>query len=124
MTFITLATLAPGVALPPGSQLPRINGGRPRTNDTTRYQGLELSVRRRLARRVAYSASYTRSRLIDDGSSVFDASVLTGPIANYPMVLNTPNFGAPNAVLGAANFGTITTAFDPRVIQLALKLSF
>ena len=32
-TFITLATLAPGVALPPNSQLPRINGGRPRTNE-------------------------------------------------------------------------------------------
>src|SRR5919198_127320 len=32
-TFITLAALAPGVALPPGSQLPRINGGRPRTNE-------------------------------------------------------------------------------------------
>jgi len=32
-TFITLATLAPGVALPPGTQLPRINGGRPRTNE-------------------------------------------------------------------------------------------
>ena len=31
--FITLASLAPGVALPPGSQLPRINGGRPRTNE-------------------------------------------------------------------------------------------
>ncbi len=32
-TFITLATLAPGVALPPNTQLPRINGGRPRTNE-------------------------------------------------------------------------------------------
>ena len=32
-SFITLAALAPGVALPPGSQLPRINGGRPRTNE-------------------------------------------------------------------------------------------
>jgi Carboxypeptidase regulatory-like domain len=32
-TFITLASLAPGVALPPTSQLPRINGGRPRTNE-------------------------------------------------------------------------------------------
>ena len=32
-TFIMLATLAPGVALPPGTQLPRINGGRPRTNE-------------------------------------------------------------------------------------------
>ena len=32
-SFIVLAGLAPGVALPPGSLLPRINGGRPRTND-------------------------------------------------------------------------------------------
>ncbi len=32
-TFILLAALAPGVALPPNSQLPRINGGRPRTNE-------------------------------------------------------------------------------------------
>ena len=32
-SFITLAGLAPGVALPPGSSLPRINGGRPRTNE-------------------------------------------------------------------------------------------
>src|SRR6187397_1960059 len=31
--FITLAALAPGVALPPNSVLPRINGGRPRTNE-------------------------------------------------------------------------------------------
>ena len=32
-SFISLAALAAGVALPPGSQLPRINGGRPRTNE-------------------------------------------------------------------------------------------
>ena len=33
-SFITLASLAPGVALPPpASPLPRINGGRPRTNE-------------------------------------------------------------------------------------------
>ncbi len=32
-TFVTLASLAPGVLLPPNSQLPRINGGRPRTNE-------------------------------------------------------------------------------------------
>ena len=39
-------------------------------------------------------------------------------------VLNTPPFGAPNAVAGAANFGTITTAGDPRVAQLAIKFLF
>ncbi|MFC6645595.1 carboxypeptidase regulatory-like domain-containing protein [Granulicella cerasi] len=31
--FIQLTQLAPGVALPPGQLLPRINGGRPRTNE-------------------------------------------------------------------------------------------
>ena len=39
-------------------------------------------------------------------------------------LLNTPNFGAPNAIQGAANFGTITSALDPRVVQLALKFLF
>jgi carboxypeptidase family protein len=52
---------------------------------TTRYQGLALSLRRRFAQGVSYSASYTRSKLVDDASSVFDASILTGPIANYPV---------------------------------------
>ena len=37
--FIQLATLAPGVELPPGTVLPRINGGRPRTNEYL-YDGI------------------------------------------------------------------------------------
>jgi hypothetical protein len=49
---------------------------------TTRYHGLELSVRRRLARGLLYSIAYTRSTLMDDASSVFDASILTGPLVN------------------------------------------
>ena len=32
-SFISLITLAPGVASPPGSAFPRINGGRPRDNE-------------------------------------------------------------------------------------------
>src|SRR5262249_31809685 len=32
-TFVSLVALSPGVALPPGAVLPRINGGRPRTNE-------------------------------------------------------------------------------------------
>ncbi|HZP47744.1 MAG TPA: TonB-dependent receptor [Vicinamibacterales bacterium] len=52
---------------------------------TTRYAGLELSLRQRLAHGLSYSVAYTRSKLIDDASSVFDASILTGPIANYPV---------------------------------------
>jgi len=52
---------------------------------TTRYQGFALSLRQRLARGLSYSMAYTRSKLLDDASSVFDASILTGPIANYPV---------------------------------------
>ena len=35
-SFISLITLAPGVASPPGSAFPRINGGRPRVNEYLR----------------------------------------------------------------------------------------
>jgi hypothetical protein len=39
-------------------------------------------------------------------------------------LLNTANFGAPAAQFGPASFGTITTALDPRVVQLAAKVWF
>jgi hypothetical protein len=39
-------------------------------------------------------------------------------------VTNTPALGAPNTTLGSAAFGTITSAGDPRVFQLALKVMF
>jgi hypothetical protein len=52
---------------------------------TTRYHGLELSLRQRFSHGVSYSIAYTRSKLVDDASSVFDASILTAPIANYPV---------------------------------------
>src|SRR5262249_388615 len=52
---------------------------------TTRFDALELSVRQRLAHGLSYSVAYTRSKLLDDASSVFDASILTGPVANYPV---------------------------------------
>ena len=37
---------------------------------------------------------------------------------------NTPPLGAPNVTQGSAAFGSITSAGDPRVIQLALKFNF
>ena len=52
---------------------------------TTRYQGLGVGLRQRFAHGLSYSVAYTRSTLLDDASSVFDASILTGPIANYPV---------------------------------------
>ena len=51
----------------------------------TYYRGLTAKVEQRFTRGLTYSVSYTRSRLLDDASSVFDASVLTGPVANYPV---------------------------------------
>jgi hypothetical protein len=39
-------------------------------------------------------------------------------------LLNTTNLGAPNGVAGVANFGTITPALDPRVVQFGLKFVF
>src|SRR5206468_386469 len=51
---------------------------------TTRYHGLEVSIRQRFAGGLSYSTAYTRSKLVDDASSVFDASIVTGPVANSP----------------------------------------
>jgi hypothetical protein len=39
-------------------------------------------------------------------------------------LLNTVNYGAPAATAGASNFGTITSALDPRVLQFAVKYLF
>ena len=48
----------------------------------TNYQGLAFSIRQRLSRGLTYSAAYTYSTLKDTASSVFDASILTGPLTN------------------------------------------
>lgn len=38
--------------------------------------------------------------------------------------LNHPNFGSPGTAFGNANFGVISSALDPRIIQLGLKILF
>lgn len=52
---------------------------------TTSYHGAFVKLQQRLAHGVSYTLSYTRSRLRDDASSVFDASVLSGPVTNAPV---------------------------------------
>jgi len=52
---------------------------------TTIYHGVYTKLEQRLSRGLSYLVSYTRSKLVDDASSVFDGSILTGPVANYPV---------------------------------------
>jgi hypothetical protein len=51
----------------------------------TNYHAFQMKVERRLSRSVSALIAYTRSKLIDEASSVFDASIITGPTANYPV---------------------------------------
>jgi hypothetical protein len=39
-------------------------------------------------------------------------------------VFNHTNFNAPTTALNSANFGKITTALDPRIMQFAVKFDF
>jgi len=44
--------------------------------------------------------------------------------AEFFNVFNRPNFGNPVVNRSASNFGAITSAGSPRILQFALKLSF
>jgi hypothetical protein len=52
---------------------------------TTRYDAFEARLEHRRTSGLTFLVAYTRSRLMDDASSVFDASILTGPVANFPV---------------------------------------
>ncbi|HLQ76826.1 MAG TPA: carboxypeptidase-like regulatory domain-containing protein [Terriglobia bacterium] len=51
---------------------------------STNYNSLEVKIEKRFSRGLSVLANYTRSKLIDQASSVFDASLITGPTQNYP----------------------------------------
>jgi hypothetical protein len=51
----------------------------------TVYHGVEARLEQRLPQGLFYQVSVTRSKLLDDASSVFDAAVVTGPAANAPV---------------------------------------
>ena len=67
------------------------------------YRNLDLALMRRIP--------LPNSRVLELRGEVFNAT-------------NTPPLGAPNTTVGSAAFGTITTAGDPRVVQLAAKFLF
>ena len=51
----------------------------------TNYNAGEIKIEKRTSYGLTASLSYTHSKLMDDASSVFDSSILTGPVANYPV---------------------------------------
>jgi len=77
-------TIAAGQLLKP---FPRFLTVAPYRNNTgsTVYHAFEAKLEQRLSHGLSYLVSYTHSKLIDTASSVFDASILTGPIANFPV---------------------------------------
>lgn len=67
------------------------------------YRNLDLAMIRRVP--------LHGGRALELGTEIFNVS-------------NTPPLGTPNGVFGSPAFGSITTAGDPRVVQLALKFVF
>jgi hypothetical protein len=51
----------------------------------TIYHGLGAKLEKRYRHGLSFLMSYTFSKLIDDAGSVFDASILAGPVANFPV---------------------------------------
>jgi hypothetical protein len=67
------------------------------------YRDVDLSLMRRV--------SIGRDRAVEVRAEIFN-------------LLDTVNLGAPAATQGASNFGTIISALDPRVVQIAVKYLF
>jgi hypothetical protein len=57
----------------------------------THYNAFEAKVEQRLTRDISFLASYTRSKLIDDASSVFSTTVLSSPNSSSLIAADTYN---------------------------------
>jgi hypothetical protein len=77
-------TIAAGQLLKPFPEFLTVAPYRNNVGSTV-YHGFEAKLEQRFDRGISCLVSYTHSKLIDTASSVFDASVLTGPVANFPV---------------------------------------
>jgi len=79
-----------------GATLPRAQLLRPFPRFTTvslyrnnagdaNYHALQAKLEKRFSHGLSLLVSYTRSKLLDDASSVFDSAILAGPVANFPV---------------------------------------
>ena len=49
------------------------------------YHAFQAHFEKRFSAGLTLTTAYTFSKLLDDASAVFDASILTGPVANFPV---------------------------------------
>jgi hypothetical protein len=69
-----------------------------------------------------WNISLFKNFLFNDTSLQFRAEFFN--IWNHPQWVGDTQNGGISTNFGASNFGAVTSAYDPRTIQLALKLSF
>lgn len=81
-TQLSTATVARGQLMRPYPRFTTVALYRNNTGHST-YHSLQARVERRWSRGLTLTGSYTYSRLIDDAGAVFDAAILTGPVANF-----------------------------------------
>ena len=118
-SFVTLAQLAPGVALPPTTTLPRINGGRPRTNEYL-YDG--ISVLQPEPGQVAFMPviDSVQEFKIESNNPSSEFGRFNGGVVNLTMKSGTNQFRGSvfeffrNEALNARNLFAPATAADPK----------
>ncbi len=116
--MISLTTLAPGVSLPPGTLLPRINGGRPRTNEYL-YDG--VSALQPEPGQVAFFPiidDINEFAIMSNGVSA-EFGRFNGGVVNLTTKAGTSSFHGEvyeflrNEALNARNYFTPTTSTKP-----------